>query len=498
MIRYGMAAVVTAALIVCVACSDDDTGSAADLKVAADAAPGAEAGGDGPPADKGGKVDIGGKVDKGGPAPDQGVSPDGSKPTKDQGPAGDQAVPSSSSVLVAVPPALHFGARGIGCEPNLSRSFELHNPSAAAVTIQTVALTGCTGEFKKPTITPGPVAAGGKQALSVSLIPATVGAKSCAVVITAADGKVVVPITAMVSPKTSQTDSYTQTLNRKVDILFAMDTSGSMMDDISKLKAASSTFASAAAAAKLDFHLGAIPIVKLASAGVEMGQLYGTPPYITSATTNIPAAFANQVNMSSGSGTETAMDAVKIALSPPFSAIKDKKSCASCPAPYACKSGQCHGPNVGFRRPGASLEVILFSDEKDQSSTTEVQLSGFLSSLVNPLLGQFVRVHGLLGVGACGVADVAWTNMAAATGGKVQDLCAGSYATFVKNLADRAFGLQDQFPLSRKPVQSSIQSTVNGKAATGVVYDAKANAVVFATPPADKSSVKVSYTVSCK
>ena len=191
------------------------------------------------------------------------------------------------------------------------------------------------------------------------------------------------------------------------------------------------------------------------------------------------------------------MDAVLATFNPPLHATRDKKGCTACPKPYKCTGTQCLGPNLYFRRNWASLEVVLMSDEGDQSSTSQAAFLSFLASLVDPLKGSFARVHGILAQGSCGKQAAKWTATATATGGKVQDLCAGSYTKFIQSLASRVFGLQDQFNLTRTPVPSSVKIIVDGNAATGATYDAKSNSVIFTTPPPDKSKVEVNYSVKC-
>ncbi len=438
----------------------------------------------GPGPDKGKKPDKGITPDKGTPPPDKGTPP------PDKGP------PPKASLLVSMPHALYFGAVTMGCGKKIL-TLTLSNPSGAALQIKGLNLVGCSAELGASVSHTGKIPPGGTRTGSVSLTPAKAGPKSCALHVVVSDGTLVVPISAQVVPKGTHTDTFKQALNRKVDILLAMDPSGSMIDEKARLKAMAPVFAAAAAAHKLDFHLGSMAIVKMKSG--PLGMLFGTPAYVTKATPNLKAEFEKRIDLPMGSGNETGFDAIKAAISPPLTATANAKSCSGCAPPNACNKGACRGPNWGFRRADASLEVLAFSDEDDASATSLAAMTSLLKGLADPLKGRFARVHALLPK-ACaypGMSFTNWKGLVAATGGEVNDLCAKDYTPAIKALTSRIFGLQDQFPLSGKPQPASIKVKVNGKA-QAFTYDAKSNSVRMAKAPADKATVTVSYSPVCK
>lgn len=420
-----------------------------------------------------------------GPVPDTGNQPDIVKPP-----------PPKASALVSMPPALYFGSVPLGCGSKIV-GLTLSNATGAALQIKGVALAGCGGELSATAQPVGPVQPGGSRSMSVILSPTKAGKKVCAVVVSVSDGDLVVPVSAQVTPKGSHTDTFKQTLNRKVDILLAMDTSGSMFDEKARLKAMAPVFASAATINKLDFHLGSISIIK--QSGDPLGKLYGTPAYVTNVTSDLKAEFKKRIDLPMGSGNETGFDAIKAAISPPLTATVNAKSCSSCAAPNVCHKGACRGPNWGFRRADASLEVLAFTDEDDASITSVTAISSLLKSLADPLLGRFVRVHALLPK-ACASPSVTFTNwegLVSKMGGEVNDLCAPDYTPAIKALTSRIFGLQDQFPLTAKPQPTSIKVKVNGKPEGAFAYDAASNSIRLAKAPPDKASVTVSYNPVC-
>lgn len=298
-----------------------------------------------------------------------------------------------------------------------------------------------------------------------------------------------------------QTDSFTQQLNRKVDILFLIDPSGSMMDEKPRLLATAPIFATAATTNKLSFHLGSISIVKPYSGGQTLGQLHGDPRFITPSTPDLQGEFKERVDMPMGGGDENGFDALLAALSPALSGTVNPSSCASCTPPNFCESGGCRAPNWGFRRSDASLELLVFSDEDDASSASVAATLAALKALTSPKQGRFVRVHALLPSASCmpNVSFPRWKNLVASTGGTEHDLCATSYNPAITTLASRIFGLQDQFFLSQAPQSGSIKVKVDGKAvaAADFTYDAGSNSITLTTAAPDGSVVAVSYVVSC-
>jgi cysteine-rich repeat protein len=403
--------------------------------------------------------------------------------------------------LVALPAAVSFGALGLGCDGPRTLQLALVNPTTSGITVSKVTTAGCPPEVKVVAGVPATVAPQKSHPVQITFTPTTQGLVSCALTVTASDGTLSIPVTAQVSPKTTQTDLFLQKLNRKVDILFVIDPSGSMMDEKARLIATAPAFAQAASQNKLDFHLGSISLAKPYASGnaSPIGVLHGDPRYITPSTPALPAEFKERIDIPMGGGTEVGMDAIIAALSPPLTSTVSP-SCSACPQPGLCLGGACRGANWGFRRAGASLDLLVFTDEDDGSTATPKATRAFLQAQVNPLVGQFVRVHGLLPSAACqpNVSFDKWKTLITTTGGSMGDLCAQSYVPTIQNLASRVFGLQDQFYLSRPADAASFKVTVDGKLEGNFKYDATSNSINFGTPPPDGATIVISYSVVCK
>jgi len=404
------------------------------------------------------------------------------------------------AALLAQPPSLHFGAVGLGCvSSGKSLSTTLHNPSSAGIKVSSVVLSGCTSEFVNLAVPPGTIPAKGTLKVAVSFTAATVGNKSCTLVVTAGGGQLFVPLTAQVTPKTSQKDTFLQTMNRKVDVLFAIDSTGSMQNEMSDIEKAIPDFINEAMTWKLDFHIGVIPVAKYSSGPYTPGALHGKTPYVTTTTKDAMKVMKDNAKVPSCMGDEKSFDSIIAALSAPLTGVINASSCTGCAAPNYCSGSACVGPNWGFRRNDASLEILTFTDEDDDSVATPAITLTFLQGLVNPVLGQFVRVHAMVPQ-SCG-STTSYPNFKSlvnSTGGQLSDLCTGKITAAVKALANRMFALQDQFFLSRLADKTTLKVKVDNAATTAYTYDAVSNSITFTTAPKDKSVITVEYTAKCK
>ncbi|MCC6750227.1 MAG: DUF4215 domain-containing protein [Deltaproteobacteria bacterium] len=399
------------------------------------------------------------------------------------------------SALSAQPPALHFGAVPSGCSTSAQETVLLHNGSARAVKLVNVRLVGCSSEFALAPRAYGEIAPGQAGPLAVTLGPKQPGQKSCVLEVEAGDGRLILPITASVVDPLNHTDVFHQPKQRKVDILLVLDASGSMMDEAARLKATAPILSAAANQhSDVDFHLGAVSMVKGA---IAPGRLQGDPLFVTPTTPNLGREIEEHFAVSSDGGEEIPFAAMRAALEPPFTGTVDPLGCTACALPNICVMGGCRGSNYGFRRPDAALEVLLMTDEDDGSTVTADAILGFLRAQVNPLRGQGPRVHGLLTTGACGFDSQAkLRKLIGATGGETFDLCAADYAPAMRTLTSRMFAPQDQFTLTRVPDPTSVNATVDGKPVKWT-YDAASNSVRLALPPGPGAAVHITYRTRC-
>jgi hypothetical protein len=272
-------------------------------------------------------------------------------------------------------------------------------------------------------------------------------------------------------------ETHVQTLVRKVDVLFVVDTGGSMSQELPLIEDAALAFAKEAKKHMLDAQLGVVAIdtATLDGKQIALGALLGTPPFLDVSTSALGVELKKRFKATVG-GNERGLDAVYAALTPPLSQTT----------------------NAGFNRAGSSLEVLAFTDEPGSSTITPAQLLTFLRGLVAPTKGTHVRVHALLSQTCAGNGTLStnWQTLVQLSGGLLGDLCATSYDAIAIAAAKRFFGLRDQFFLGQTPSDpSQILVTVDGKPLSTWTHDPVSNSVTFATPPGDNSAIDLTYPV---
>lgn len=148
----------------------------------------------------------------------------------------------------------------------------------------------------------------------------------------------------------------------KVDILFVIDSSGSMDEEQNKLSRNAQEFANAISKIGfLDFHIGVITTdMQYDHCQTECGKLKGRDVYYTKSTPNFVRELSNTLVVGTrGSGTEVMFSPVQAALSPPL----------------------VNGENAGFYRPDAFLAVIFLTDAGEQSRIAPTDFYNFLVGL---------------------------------------------------------------------------------------------------------------------
>ena len=162
--------------------------------------------------------------------------------------------------------------------------------------------------------------------------------------------------------------------------------------------------------------------------------------------------------------------------------------------------------NPDFARAGADLELVVFSDEDDQST---VDVDTFLSTLQGQRTNANVKVHAVVGdppagcVSALAAADVGtrYLEAQAVTEGRRESICTLDYGAMLARVALDVIGLQTSFALSKVPAVATIELTVDGIAIherrrDGWWYNPGANTIEFdgfAVPPPG-SRIDVTYT----
>lgn len=306
----------------------------------------------------------------------------------------------------------------------------------------------------------------------------------------------------------SQTDRFEQADRAKVDVLFVIDNSGSMMEEQDAIGRNFSSFLKFALAQGIDYHIG-VTTTGIAPSpggwsscpggveGGEAGRLFpvdnSSPRIITPSTPNAQTVFANNVKVGVCHWLEQGMEAAYRALSAPLVNNADD------PRTPISMDG-----NGGLLRPDAKLAVVYVSDEEDQSPQTVEFYATHLNSLkANPAQISVSAIVGPQDLASCPTASssgLRYMDLALRTGGVIESICTADWASSLEKLGQNAFGPSTVFQLSQRPGDpAKLRVRVNGADATGWRYDPASNAVIFeqATAPASGSRVEIRYPLGC-
>ena len=282
--------------------------------------------------------------------------------------------------------------------------------------------------------------------------------------------------------------SQSATFNNQVDVLWVIDTSGSMAARQIQLAGQMTLFMNALQATGLDYHI-AVTTMDCSATG-EKGAFIGSPSVLTNATPNIAGVLTQRLQIAKvGSDVERGEEAMKDALSPASLA----------------------GVNAGFLRTNALLDVIFFSDENDSSVSDDYL--GFLNTLKPNLpTGSMNWVAEFIGVvptdPTCSTSAWNYSSpgtdyiaLATASGGASASICGADFATAVTNVKARILEIITAYPLSRLPKIDTISVTIDGvtiaqDATNGWTYSSATNTVTFhgTAIPSIYSHINVNFT----
>jgi hypothetical protein len=412
------------------------------------------------------------------------------------------AAAGMSSVAV-IPQEVDFGVITVGCaSPNIS--VNIYNKGNAPTVINNILLdAGCSSEFELVSSPPLPhtLVQGGPLEVVVRYLPQNTDFDTCSLLIETADPPPLsVPMMGSGTYDEEQTDVFTQISGQDVDVLFVVDNSGSMSDEQNNLGANLSTMVSAASAWNSNYRLA----VTTTDVQSDAGAFKGSPRWITLSTPNGVNTFANNVSDigDNGGGTEEGLEAAYLALTLPNTHLSLDGTGAPIPCSNnnSCSAGGCYadpeniankycgGPNWGFLREDASLEVVLISDEEDQSPADLAFYIDFFKNLKGFANEDLIHVHTIVGdtPGGCdssfGGAESAprYKEVSTQTGGVSASICAPDYGNILAEIGEVAFGLKKQFFLTRQAQPGTITVTVNGNScASGWSFDISSNSVIF-------------------
>ncbi|RYZ39256.1 MAG: choice-of-anchor D domain-containing protein [Myxococcaceae bacterium] len=312
-----------------------------------------------------------------------------------------------------------------------------------------------------------------------------------------------VPLIGESSKKVEKTDSFVQQDVSKVDVLFVVDNTASMVEEHPKLVSAIPSFVDAARNKAVDLNLavtttgisavsGACPGGAL---GGEAGRFFpvdnARQRILTLATPNVTQVLQQNMQVGQCAQVEQGFEAMRRALTSPLVNNADDP-----------RTALPNDGNLGFLRDSAALVVVFVGDEDDHSPdavSTYVQWAQQRKGENQPQRATFFAIAPTsVACATAGGGGTRYADAAAQTGGEVLNVCAPDYAPLLKQVASKAFSAQERFPLSEEPDAGTVVVSVNGTATTtGWTYDAATNSVVFTTVPPPGAKVTITYRRAC-
>ncbi|HOU53095.1 MAG TPA: choice-of-anchor D domain-containing protein [Myxococcota bacterium] len=450
---------------------------------------------------------------------------------------------SGIAKISVLPGEVKFGLTTIGC---FSKTYKIciYNSGNAPLKVTDISTVGCTPEVRVKSLPklPMSVSNGVPKCFEVVYAPQDEGKDTCSVRIQATDQStptVMVKLGGEGTRDSHQVDEFTQVTGQEVDILFVIDDSVSMSEEQTRLARSFGDFIGQAAVWNNDYHIGAISVNVVDEdviGRLNRGDDKVTPRYLTPTS---GGNFAKMVQYGSEGGSdsqEAGLQAAQTALSAPLATdtgvpCTSTTDCTSdpniCPDPatcgYSCVNGRCGGYNAGFLRDDAQLEVLILSDEEDQSSAGTAFYVDFFKNIKGWYNLNMMHVNAIVGVegvparpsgsgsstGDCvasdgGTADEGkrYIDVVQQTGGLYDSICKDSYAPIMNQVGTVSFHPKVQFFLSRLADPATVTVQVAGQTCTaGWRYDAPSNSVVFDEQgpcmPQPGQKIRIEYDTLC-
>lgn len=425
----------------------------------------------------------------------------------------------TAACLEIEPQTLDFGSVGLSCQPPI-RSVAVRNTCGQAVDVfQSYIGTGSSEEFElqsgggATTLAPG-----GEMQLAITYSPVDEGVDDAPLFVDTSLEQVpfLVPLHGTGNLRPSNTDTFVQPPLIKVDVLFVIDNSGSLMEEQDALSRNFDRFIQSANARGVDFQI-AVTTTGLTPYkggwsdcpggvdGGEAGRFFpvdgSSPRILTPTTPNLRDVFARNVKVGVCHWWEEGLEASRLALSTPLIDNAD--------APNYVEPND---GNAGFLRPDAKLYVIYVSDEEDAGTRPTDDYVTFMRGL-KPGRPDLVGASAIVGLPSCGTAPSVgsrYISFVTALGGQVADICSPDWGGLLQRIGDEAFTARTVFPLTQFPDGRDIKVTVDGnevlpQASDGSLqwrYDPTVGdygAVVFEPghAPGANATVTINYPVPC-
>jgi hypothetical protein len=407
---------------------------------------------------------------------------------------GDSEPPPNDAPDIEVEPAsLDFGYVLKDCDSD-PQDVTISNVGDADLVVDSIQLVGSSTSVFAVMGVPAidTLAPGDSAVLSVVFTPtAWVSYDAVEIEIVSNDpdeGTVYVPTLGVGSEDPYFEDTFQQGEPGPVDILWVVDNSGSMEDEILRVKNEFEVFIGEFVNMNLDFHLGAITTDM--DFPDDSGRLQGDPIYFDNTFADPEGAFGttiDEIYNQTGSGDERGLDAVKAALTEPL----------------------LSSDNAGFYRDTTedgtpvAIHTIVVTDEDDGSSLSSSNFATWYNGLKpDPDTANFSAICGdpatsMLDFGGCmewdsssgrmleASAGTKYIEVVDATGGYWASICTAEFSEALQYLSLETMGMSAVYELTYEPSSIALMTVqVNGAAVSysavdGWTYTTDNNAVNF-------------------
>lgn len=284
--------------------------------------------------------------------------------------------------------------------------------------------------------------------------------------------------------------------SNKVDVLWVIDNSGSMLTKQQNLATSFDSFTNIFVTKNFDFNFAIVTTDTRATPVGQNGEFQGAPTVISASTPAFSATFkANVVVGSFGDPAAKALDAILLSLSP----------------------AKLAGANTGFLRSDAHLAVVVLSDADDNDSAASVaNVVTFLDSLKPQVFDVVNRTYKRNYTANAVVVDtsnaansacplpwedgVKFKQLAAATEGSITSICEADFSSGLTNISKSIAQAITQIPLRRVPLVETIVVKFNGStvardSSNGWTYLSSGNKIVFngTAIPNNGTTINVDY-----
>ncbi len=425
--------------------------------------------------------------------------------------------------LTIAPDELDYGTVEVGCS-SVTRTFSVYNTCSSAVTIHSFGMQAAAGQVaggpncpgtqpcpefmlvQAPAVPPGGLQVSAGQApltFQARYRPIDIGSDTGAIAVTATQsGQNVTYVVSLKGKGDTQgihTDTFTQDLKPKADVLIAIDNSCSMDPYQQSLAANFDSFIQFAESAKIDYNMAIISAV-IDDPLLPVGHFISGPSHpekiLTPTTPDVKTKFGAKVQIALGGGTETCLDPMLKALTAPL----------------------INNQNAGFLREDASLALICVTDASEQSGMPATQYLNQFWNIKGHNRKTNFTFNAIAGFNPnppancpydAGADDGTYAYLVAQTNGVRDEICTPDWSKTLEELGKTALGFRTNFFLTSMPdlTKGAILVAIDGipvpdvdeRGATVWVYDSVGNSVNFEPMyvPEPGQTLTITYHVTC-